>query len=84
MAIYIGIKKTTLNSYNITSTCFVHSHNDINIKTIDDLPLNSRVIYCSSLSNSFSGGSGWPSGIIYYFDTVLDVKKSNTYERNMG
>ena len=127
MAIYIGIKKTTLNSYNITpsdikcvvdtgsktsfvlnltksdpwtingtfyivykvgtnsyditSTCFVHSHNDLNIKTIDDLPLNSRVIYCSSLSNSFSGGSGWPSGIIYYFDTVLDVKKSNTWHQ---
>ena len=73
------VYKVGTNSYDITSTCFVHSHNDLNIKTIDDLPLNSRVIYCSSLSNSFSGGSGWPSGIIYYFDNVLDVKKSNTW-----
>lgn len=73
------VYKVGTNSYDITSICFVHSHNNLNIKTIDALPLNSRVIYCSSLSNSFSGGSGYPSGIIYYFDTVLDVKKSNTW-----
>ena len=132
MAIYIGIKKTTLNSYNITpsdikcvvdtgsktsfvlnltksdpwtingtfyivykvgtnsyditSTCFVHSHNDINIKTIDDLPLNSKIVYATSNTGTFSG-NGFSSGKLYYSsNSFANPKKSNTWstETNPG
>ena len=48
----------------IDETWFIHSYGG-NIGSIDDLPLNSKIVYATSNTGTFSG-NGFSTGTLYY------------------
>lgn len=62
----------------IDSTWFIHSYGG-NIGSIDDLPLDSKIVYATSDTGTFSG-NGFSSGTLYYSsNSFANPKKSNTW-----
>ena len=69
----------------IDETWFIHSYGG-NIGSIDDLPLNSKIVYATSNTGTFSG-NGFSTGTLYYSsNSFANPKKSNTWstETNPG
>lgn len=66
-------------NYNLTSSWFVHLHDDPSITSTSDLPLDSQIIYATSNNVAFSPGS-YPSGTLYRFSTsIKTLNKFNTW-----
>lgn len=73
------------DGYTIDSTWFIHSYGG-NIGSIDDLPLNSKIVYATSNTGTFSG-NGFSTGTLYYSsNSFANPKQSNTWssETNPG
>lgn len=66
-------------NYNLTTSWFVHLHNDPSITSTSDLPLDSQVIYATYSTVTFSPGR-YPSGTLYRFSTsIKTLNKLNTW-----
>ena len=71
-------------SHNLTSSWFVHLHNDSGITSTSNLPLDSQIIYATSNNVAFSPRN-YPSGKLYFFNTTVQkVNPSNTWRAGIN
>ena len=83
---YVVYMISGAGDHDVNSSWFAHFHNDRDITSISDLPLDSQIIYAISNKFAFSYGS-LPSGMLYPFSTTVEkVNPSNTWrtDRNPG
>ena len=71
-------------THNLTSSWFVHLHNDDRITSTSNLPLDSQIIYATSNNVAFSPVNA-PSGRLYLFSTTVQiVNPSNTWRTDIN
>lgn len=76
---YVVYMISGAGNHDVNSNWFAHLHNDRDITSISDLPLDSQIIYATSNGFAFSYG-GLPSGTLYLFSTTVQiVNPSNTW-----
>ena len=76
---YVVYMISGAGDHDVDSNWFAHFHNDRDITSISDLPLDSQIIYAISNKFAFCYGS-LPSGMLYPFSTTVEkVNPSNTW-----